>query len=58
MLDGLNNSLLQSDIVVSPHATGSRENFAGNAFTLEKKIYGSAKEAAAMVDTDRQRYWR
>jgi primary-amine oxidase len=58
MIDGLKNSISQTDIVVSPHPTGSPENFAGNAFSLEKKIYETAKEAAANVDTDRQRYWR
>ncbi|KAJ9090730.1 hypothetical protein QFC19_009472 [Naganishia cerealis] len=57
MIDGIKNSVVQTDIVVSPHPTGSAENYAGNAFTTEKSIYETAKEAAADVDADRQRYW-
>ncbi|KAJ9114677.1 hypothetical protein QFC22_005553 [Naganishia vaughanmartiniae] len=57
MIDGIQNSVVQTDIVVSPHPTGSAENFAGNAFTTEKTIYETAKEASADVDSDRQRYW-
>ena len=38
MVDGLANSVLETDIVPSPAPVGSPENFAGNAFTTKKQI--------------------
>jgi len=38
MVDGLANSVLETDVVPSPAPVGSPENFAGNAFTTEKRI--------------------
>ncbi|KAG8683356.1 hypothetical protein FRC09_016132 [Ceratobasidium sp. 395] len=32
MVDGINNTLVESDIVPYPHPTGSAENYAGNGF--------------------------
>ncbi|KAG9123675.1 hypothetical protein FRC07_014312 [Ceratobasidium sp. 392] len=33
MVDGINNTLVESDIIPYPHPTGSAENYAGNGFT-------------------------
>lgn len=38
MVDGLNNSVVETDIMPSPHKTGSAENFAGNAFFAKDTI--------------------
>ena len=38
MVDGLANSVLETDVVPSPAPVGSPENFAGNAFTIKKQI--------------------
>jgi len=38
MVDGLANSVLETDVVPSPAPVGSPENFAGNAFTTKKRI--------------------
>jgi len=38
MVDGLANSVLETDVVPSPASVGSPENFAGNAFTTKKQI--------------------
>jgi primary-amine oxidase len=38
MIDGLSNSLVEQDITPSPFPTGSKENFAGNAFIATDKI--------------------
>ena len=38
MVDGLANSVLETDVVPSPAPFGSPENFAGNAFTTKKQI--------------------
>jgi primary-amine oxidase len=32
MVDGINNTVIESDIVPHPHSTGSPENYAGNGF--------------------------
>ena len=38
MVDGLANSVLETDVVQSPDPLGSAENFAGNAFTTKHQI--------------------
>ena len=38
MVDGLANSVLETDVIPSPAPVGSPENFAGNAFTTRKEI--------------------
>ena len=38
MVDGLANSVLETDVVPSPAPVGSPENFAGNAFTTKTQI--------------------
>jgi primary-amine oxidase len=38
MVDGLANSVLETDVVPFPAPVGSQENFAGNAFTTKKQI--------------------
>ena len=38
MVDGLMNSVLETDVVPSPAPVGSPENFAGNAFTIKEQI--------------------
>ena len=38
MVDGLANSVLETDVVPSPAPVGSSENFAGNAFTTKKQV--------------------
>lgn len=38
MVDGLANSVLETDVVSSPAPVGSPENFAGNAFTTKKEV--------------------
>jgi len=38
MVDGLANSVLETDVVPSPAPVGSPENFAGNAFTTKKQV--------------------
>ncbi|KAJ7625545.1 copper amine oxidase [Roridomyces roridus] len=46
MVDGLNNTLIETDIAPSPFPTGSAANFAGNAFTATDKVVSteSARE--------------
>jgi len=57
MVDGLLNSVVESDIVSSPYETGSPENFAGNAFTATREIISKAKEGARMYNAEADRRW-
>lgn len=57
MIDGLNNSVIESDIVPLPDApTGSAENFAGNAFCTQETVLKT--EAGRPYDFEKERRWR
>ena len=59
MVDGLHNSVIESDIIPLPNApTGSKENFAGNAFIVVEKTISDAREGAREYDFERERRWR
>ncbi|KAG8888903.1 hypothetical protein FRB98_006445 [Tulasnella sp. 332] len=58
MIDGLNNTVVQSDIVTAKHATGSDENFAGNAFTSEDLRISNSSLAIQDYDATKDRRWR
>ena len=57
MIDGLHNSVIESDIVPSEFPTGSEENFAGNAFVQELTTLVHASEGAREYDAYRDRKW-
>lgn len=56
MVDGLANSVLETDVVPSPAPVGSLENFAGNAFTTRKEIL--KLEGARDYDWAAERRWK
>jgi primary-amine oxidase len=57
MIDGLNNTLIESDIMPLPDApTKSAANFAGNAFISVDKVI--EKEAGRAYDYAKERRWR
>jgi len=59
MVDGLYNSVVESDVVPLPNAPiGSAENFAGNAFVVQEKVLKEASEGAREYDFERDRRWR
>jgi primary-amine oxidase len=59
MLDGINNSVIESDIVSLDAATGSKENFAGNAFVVKERILkDQAKDGARDFDWAAERRWK
>ncbi|KAF8530017.1 copper amine oxidase [Hysterangium stoloniferum] len=58
MIDGLLNSVVESDVVALANApTGSKENWAGNAFTVEERTLLSAKEGGRDYDFEKDRRW-
>ncbi|SJL13514.1 related to peroxisomal amine oxidase (copper-containing) [Armillaria ostoyae] len=57
MIDGINNSVVESDVVPLPNAsTGSDLNFAGNAFIQEDTVL--KKEAGRYWDWEKERKWK
>ncbi|KAF7321429.1 Amine oxidase [Mycena kentingensis (nom. inval.)] len=57
MVDGIKNTLVQQDITPSPFPTGSKENFAGNAFiATDTKILTETGLDFAPFGTERR--WR
>jgi len=58
MVDGLNNSLVESDVVPIPDETGSAGNFAGNGFTIQDKVLKDQSEGARDYNFDTERRWK
>jgi primary-amine oxidase len=59
MIDGLKNSVVESDIIPLPNApTGSVANFAGNAFIVNDKTLKTAQEGARDYNWETDRRWR
>jgi primary-amine oxidase len=59
MIDGIKNSVVESDIVPLPNApTGSAANFAGNAFVVHEKVLKTAREGACDYNWETDRRWR
>lgn len=57
MIDGLNNSVVESDIIPLPDApTGSAQNYAGNAFISQDTILKT--ESARSYDYQKERRWK
>lgn len=59
MLDGLQNSVIESEIVGLDAPTGSSENFAGNGFVIKDRVLKSQVEDGARdFDWANERRWR
>ncbi|KAK0461555.1 copper amine oxidase [Armillaria novae-zelandiae] len=57
MIDGINNSVIESDVVPLPNAsTGSDLNFGGNVFNQEDTVL--KKEAGRDWDWEKERKWK
>ena len=57
MIDGLKNSVVETDVLPLPDPTGSQHNWAGNAFTIEDKVIAVAKEGGRDYDLLKDRRW-
>ncbi|KAI0065136.1 hypothetical protein BV25DRAFT_1880805 [Artomyces pyxidatus] len=58
MVDGLSNSVIETDVHPVPFPTGSEGNFAGNAFATHDKVLQTAREGARSWDAAADRRWR
>ncbi|CAK5281897.1 unnamed protein product [Mycena citricolor] len=56
MVDGLKNSVVETDIMPSPHPAGSAENFAGNGFMAVDSVLKT--ETARNYQQGLERRWR
>ncbi|EJU05050.1 hypothetical protein DACRYDRAFT_20598 [Dacryopinax primogenitus] len=57
MIDGIKNSVMETDVVASPYPTGSEENFAGNAFTTNSTVIQTTSEGERQWNADTDRRW-
>lgn len=58
MIDGLKNSVVESDLVSYDYPTGSKENFAGNGFVVKERILKDTSEGVREYDSKADRRWR
>jgi primary-amine oxidase len=58
MVDGLLNSVIETDVLPATAGYGSPENFAGNAFQVHDRVLSHANEGARTWDALADRRWR
>lgn len=58
MVDGLLNSVIETDVLPTTAEYGSPENFAGNAFQIHDRVLRRANEGAREWDASADRRWR
>jgi primary-amine oxidase len=58
MVDGLLNSVIETDVLPASTGYGSPENFAGNAFQVHDRVLRRANEGAREWDAAADRRWR
>ena len=58
MVDGLLNSVVETDVHPATAGYGSPENFAGNAFQVHDRVLRHANEGARTWDASADRRWR
>jgi primary-amine oxidase len=58
MVDGLLNSVIETDVLPATAGYGSPENFAGNAFQIHDHVLRRANEGAREWDASADRRWR
>jgi primary-amine oxidase len=58
MIDGLLNSVIETDVLPTTAEYGSPENFAGNAFQVHDRVLRRANEGAREWDASADRRWR
>ncbi|KAG7090033.1 hypothetical protein E1B28_011653 [Marasmius oreades] len=56
MIDGLYNSIVESDVLPLPEPTGSSSNYAGNGFTIHETTLEA--ETGRNYDWEKERRWR
>lgn len=57
MIDGLNNQVVQVDVVPDDEEVGGEDNFYGNGFKTVKKVFKTSKDATSDYDAAKSRAW-
>ncbi|PLW16667.1 hypothetical protein PCANC_13352 [Puccinia coronata f. sp. avenae] len=57
MIDGLQNAVVQTDIVALSDPTGSAANYLGNGFKAHRKVLKRTAEGCQNYDHSKGRYW-
>ncbi|KAM0750283.1 peroxisomal copper amine oxidase [Meredithblackwellia eburnea MCA 4105] len=57
MIDGLNNSVVETEILPMAEPTGSAENWAGNGFYSQKRVLATTAEGARNANSTTGRMW-
>lgn len=58
MVDGLANSVVETDVLPAAAGYGSSENYAGNAFQVHDRVLRRASEGVRQWDATTDRRWR
>ncbi|KAI9499304.1 copper amine oxidase [Zychaea mexicana] len=58
MVDGIDNSVMQVDVVPSTDPVGHPDNRVGNAFVPVTRIYNTTDEAQVRSNADSSRFWQ
>lgn len=58
MVDGLANSVVETDVLPAAAPYGSPENYAGNAFQIRDRVLQRASDGARAWDASTDRRWR
>ena len=58
MVDGLANSVIETDVLPAAANYGSPENYAGNSFQIRERVLRLASEGAREWDASTDRRWR
>lgn len=57
MIDGINNSVIETDAVPVDAPTGSDDNYFGNGFIARKKVLDTTADGARTYDHEAGRQW-
>ncbi|KAI9272992.1 copper amine oxidase [Phascolomyces articulosus] len=58
MVDGIKNSVAETDVVPSEHPVGHPDNMVGNGFKAVTKVFNDTDEAQGVASLEKHRSWK
>ena len=58
MIDGINNSVAETDVVASEHPVGHPDNMVGNGFKAVTKVFNDTHDAQGVANLEKHRSWK
>ncbi|KAI9272986.1 copper amine oxidase [Phascolomyces articulosus] len=58
MVDGINNSVAETDVIPSEHPVGHPDNMVGNGFRAVTKVFNDTDEAQGVANLEKHRSWK